>query len=636
MRILFGIIYDIFIHNPNRVAIALAFVTMAQVAPPTKLATQSIQVNENLSKYPQTHYGIPKSDVDFASARDSLRDRQTGITSNSFIGQNQKIFLNIPNQQRNLVPDETVFRLTTKAVNFKPLHNIGGTIQRAIREVIIRDGRGQVLERHNDFNLITQILIDAHIPKRVQDNVMQPEGIYASYFTYETNERPVMAFYGNAPNNDHRFLTDSGVLNTVEQTTDAFTGQFVTGDRLLFIKQIEHEKNNGSGTLEAKFTMPVVRVREVFASMSQNNQTIFYNRDGGAFELGDNYNSEIGVAGNPAAIPNDLKFEGKENDVLLQFPRTYFTPYWKHVARKWLQEKEVVFNFQLLCSGIFTTSKHWPLWVSKGLQVEITLDSNNIIWHDRTSKETSIDSGVFQELSTPPQLQVTRADVLYTAVTLTPVMQAALESQYARRGLNFLVPAFHCDTRNVGTTGIIQEDYYNSFAMLTRVYQCCRNQSQIDTVQRDSFRYHPLRPTRRFWEYNRIYMPHWGNDNDLAPIDHYLESRKGINLLGDKKTELISLANFDSDGDQNQVQQNKVAGNGLPELILGKDKAIELFMNSLETEPSGFLTGVDTNNGTLRLRIETNDTGTPKQIVVVFMFYKLITYQDGSPPLVQE
>ena len=126
-------------------------------------------------------------------------------------------------------------------------------------------------------------------------------------------------------------------------------------------------------------------------------------------------------------------------------------------------------------------------------------------------------------------------------------------------------------------------------------------------------------------------MPHWGNDNDLNSIDHYLESRKGINLLGDKKMELISFAQFNGRNSAGFENFNDY----LVSFNTSMEKCKEIFVNNLETEPSGFLTGVDTNNGTIRLRIET-PSGANKQIFMIFMAFKMITFQDGSPPLVQE
>lgn len=560
---------------------------MAQVAPPTKLALQSIQVNENLSKYPQTHYGIPKSDNDFAAARDSLRDRERGITTNSFVTENQKITLIIPPQQRNIVPDETIIRFKVKTNNMADDTKIGGSIQRAIRTLVIRDGRGTVLEQIHDYNLIAQRLIDVHIPERVQNSVMQTEGIYPTYDNV-VQRKPIRAFFIDS---NHRLNAGNGsqLVNSNTTSGDAqknlsYTSDLLPGDVAIAIP---------SGTSLD------IQSRKCVGKSSQ---------------------TAIALNAAWTTSPNDFT-----DGSLLIAPRSEVSDYFRHVKSPFLDGKEVTFAFQLIGSGLMTSSKHIPLWVTKGLQIEMTLDTNNVI---------------YESVMGSPEIQVTQADVLYTAVTLTPVMQSALESQYHRRGLNLLVPVFHVDLRNVGTGGngsggtqVIQEDYYNSFAMLNRIYQGTRAQNKITNFAFDSFENVRLAPSRRYIEYNRIYMPHWGNDNDLLPIDHYLESRKGINLLGDKKLELISFGQFSS----NQIPTHANPNDYLtPNLQSTLEKCKEIFVNNLETEPSGFLTGVDTNNGTIRLRIETADTSTQKQIYMIFMAFKMITFQDGSPPLVQE
>ena len=47
-------------------------------------------------------------------------------------------------------------------------------------------------------------------------------------------------------------------------------------------------------------------------------------------------------------------------------PRDEATPYFRHVKTQWLGGQEVVFCFQLIGSGLMTSSKHIPLWVTKG------------------------------------------------------------------------------------------------------------------------------------------------------------------------------------------------------------------------------------------------------------------------------
>lgn len=559
---------------------------MAQVAPPTKLALQSIQVNENLSKYPQTHYGIPKSDNDFAASRDSLRDRERGITTNSFVTENQKVTLIIPPQQRNLVPDETIIRFKFKVANWLPQFRMGGSIQRFIRTMIIRDGRGTVLEQIHDYNQIAQRLIDVHIPERVQENLMQVEGIYPSYKTYES--QIPQYFKGPSTGSTTAALINNGVQpvpSINEELNRPWTGEVQIGDTIVLLDK-----------------SPIGIDSEQISSKTFNSVV-----PTGTFTI------------DPSQGDADI----------MVWPRRLFTPYYRDISSKLLAKdganlpiEEVTLTFQPTASGLLTSSKHIPLWVTKGLQIEMTLDTNQVIF-EAPQRDTSLPNQGF------PAIQITQADVLYTAVTLTPVMQSALESQYHRRGLNLLVPVFHIDIRNVGTTTTIQEDYYNSFAMLNRIYQCCRDQSNIDDQAQDSLKLIRLNPTRRYMEYNRIYMPHWGNDNDLAPIDHYLEARKGINLLGDKKLELISFADFNSNGYDRDAYPSTVRDQQ------GYQTTKEIFVTNLETEPSGFLTGVDTNNGTIRLRIETAST-VGKNLQVIFMAFKMITFQDGSPPLVQE
>lgn len=614
---------------------------MAQVAPPTQLALQSIQVNENLSKYPQTHYGIPKSDNDFAAARDSLRDRARSINTNNYVSQNEKITLIIPPQQRNLVPDETLIRLEVGVsgdYNLSP-YSINGSIQRAIERITIRDGRGTVLETINNYNVIAETLMQAHIPERAQKNILQAEGVYPSETTYALSgedNRKVITFRSAVSQANIKPTSDDPDVGTTEEFQNValtptlfpehnrtFNGTYT---KLTDQSNVSANDNNNRPYSEICKVGDTILINVVTGIAPVITETFYVYVvevvDDGVI-LSENILSKL-VRNAAAGAVGRLNW-------LQICPRNTFSDYYRNISQRWRKNQTATFTFNPIASGILTSSKHIPLWVTKGLQIELTLAGNNTIFNTKNTTFTN-----------PPQIKVTDADVFYTAVTLTPVMQSALESQYHRRGLNLLVPVFHCDLRNVGTTTIIQEDYYNSFAMLNRTYQFCRSQAAIDRITSDSFRHVLTAPTRRYIEYNRIYMPHWGNDTDTNAIDHWNESRKGINLLGDKKFELISYGQHVSDGYIENVNNSvgAVDENGVPYNTEGvslrsASKCKELFINNLETEPSGFLTGVDTNNGTIRLRLETSKAAN-KQLVMIFMAFKMITFQDGAPPLVQE
>ena len=634
---------------------------MAQVVPQNRVALQSIEVNENLANYPQTHYGVPKSDADFASQRDSFRERTRGITTSSTVKENQNITIIIPPQQRNLVPDETQFRFKCKINNYQAYTRIGGSIQRIIRSVRIVDGRGKPLEQIYDYNVLFQCLVDVHIDPRAACKILQTEGVYETYKTHDTKGK-TLAYHGadlirSGTTSRITALADStmqAVQFTNAEGTPQITGLTSTGST--GITKILGEAKDANGN----FLKDHPLTRTFFRTNCIPSDTVLVVGDSGAASRclvpdpgnldGVFFGSEF--TNQPQALTGPTATNINSSDVnngpiirslasIVIFPTLHYSDYYNHVVSKWIVGGEATFVFQLLGSGLMTSTKHLPLNITKGLQFEFTIDTNaRSLIHDKEAAHVSTVEEVKKfgsvvipkEPTNAPSIEITQADVLYTAVTLTPVMQTALESQYLRRGLNYMCPVFHVDRRNVEDATTINIDYYNSFAMLNRIYYFAFDQQKLSSYLYDSFQPIQLNPTRNFLEYNRIYMPHWGNDTDLSNIDHFNESRRGINVLGDRKLCLNTWGEFNSKGRLIDFDNTQMADAGM---VTSLHKCKEYFVQTLETEPSAFMTGVDTNNGTIRLRLETANTS-QKQIVTIFMALKLITFMDGAPPEVHE
>ena len=782
---------------------------MANTAPPTHLALQSVKVNENLAKYPQTNYSIPASDADFASSRDSLRERAAGITSTSTVKSNQKITFMIPPMARCIVPDETVLRIKCKINNFGPHTRIGGSIQRAFTTYSLQDGRGTNYEHMRHFNRITDMLIQKHIERRVQYAIMGPEGIYE----YEQPYYPAEVYHsrmtdlsdafvpvdteddgtgasqsllktmdvygatnqefktGNAYNHDICAMVEPGdlleadgierigsiaatsfrggqkcgfkaviqdesvqlfseVRNAQHATLDskmvtqaweagstiAFgmnrqlqgllnpygtyswqplvgigtgdagqnvvlfvnTGQVAVGDVLRISSPFAQGVNNNLATLPGQFQKPHYGVVTAFnpgVSITLSNVdgiTYFNNPAVGVDCVYNLYRLATDTQSALSTTTVDTEEGSRKQhmlDVQSQWDKAMSrswkiwkevakTPWYRHVYSKSLVHRtdlgafdsaqEIVFTFQLIASGFFNSSKFIDLEVTKGLKVELTLDSDLITFIDMSKANNT------GTMTLNPSLEVTQADIMYTAVTLTPVMQAALQSSFMKRGLNLLLPSFAMDIRNIGSNITISEQFFHSYAMLNRIYHWFQDATTYNNlIGYNSFKPLAARPKRMGWEYNRILVPHWSNDTDLVVNDYYHESRKGQNLLGDRNRFFDTWVDFH--GDENDAKGDGGRRGG----AMGP-----YYVTNLEAEPSGFLTGIDTNSVGIKLNVEFEEMSTvnewggkknnqsqdmairvdaaiaannvSKMLMVVFMYFKMITIRFKDPPLVQE
>ena len=313
-----------------------------------------------------------------------------------------------------------------------------------------------------------------------------------------------------------------------------------------------------------------------------------------------------------------------------------FTPWYNHIGSKLYSgggnigvghtSQEITFTFHPTVSGILSSTKHIPLWITKGISIELELDKPINFLRDARSFYSYTKSS-FDNLpdNSKPYISITRAEVLWTGVDLTEKMIKSIDRQHEQSGIHMCFPSFFCEsngpkvfmpstmTRPPNT--IYKVEFKNSYAMLNRVYSFGSEKSKW---RNDSFNTLNLSLSQRSWEYNRIYRPDWGTDLNVESIDHFYQNHRSLGTLNDYLSNNFTLSDF----------------HNYPSLAR---KRLKYYVDEFESEPSGFLTGIDTNNEKMVYRVTPGAVSIPSEVAYYFIwhFYKLAVYRKGEPIFVK-
>ncbi len=603
-------------------------------------------------------YKCPKADHDIANLRNSFRKRDNTVSEARPVGEGQTVKLNIPDCMKTLVPGETAIRITVKLHNFDSLTYMDGGVQRLFNRLIIKDGHGVELESIEHYNRVYQTLFDVHVPEHLKYTSFQQEGVYK----YEV---PSMLVGPRASWNGLSAGTDwtSNIQPNPDGTYISSVNKFdkVAKDNLQPSQLTDFSKYLAWRPL-------FNRTNDVANAPSNTSQDSYWSvsvSDTGSAETS-SYTSVVedvfdprttGVPGrrgiklygDPLNFPTLTGIieggEGEEDDVnvptVMYHGHHVYTPWYYHIGKKYYEtpgpspgldkgpghvSNEITFVFHPAASGILSSTKHIPLWITKGLEIELEMDRPSSYLRDARSDFPSTQSN-FNTLSenNKPFIEITRAEVIWTGVDLTEKMITSINKQYEHQGLHFCYPSFTCEEREEFTGDLSQDitgkiEFKNRFAMLNRVYSnasISKNAGTLNEWSVDTFNTVNHNPTVRSWEYNRIYRPDWGSDQNIGVVDHYYQTKKSIG----------SLHNYRSD--------DFIFGNTQVICNDGKKQTC-YYIDEFETEPSGFLTGVDTNNEKMVYRYRpTKDVGVNESFYFTWHYYNLAVYRRGEPVIVK-
>ncbi len=607
-------------------------------------ATTHLKHVETVGRVPFIDYKLPRADHDIANARNSFRKRDNTITDARPAGSGQIIKLKIPACIKTMVPGETAIRITVKLHNFDSLTYMDGGIQRMFYRLVIRDGHGVELENIERYNRVYQTLFDVHVPEAIKYTAFQQEGVY-EYEVPSMLVGPRAAWSGvfqegdwNAnihPGTDHRFINSINTFQVPAATNKE--PNFITDFQryMGWRSQYNHEEQNEEAFEERQ---------QAHWSTSSSNATNGYTRTVNTVvesmfnpqSTGNPGNRGIQLYGDPITIP-DLEGDAEANAHVMYHGHHCYTPWYYHIGKKYYEQpgsnldkgpghvsSEITFVFHPTASGVLSSTKHIPLWITKGMEIELEIDKPYNYLRDHRDKSTSL-IGSFRNLPTSslPFIEVVRAEVLWTGVDLTEKMIKTIDKQYDSSGLHFCFPSFFCEERdeikdlNNSTTHKLE--FKNRFAMLNRVYSNISIPFGPDATPWgiDSFNTISRQPTVRSWEYNRIYRPDWGTDLNVEDIDHFYHCKRSLGTL------------------QNYRSDDFIFGNFHDKPTNGKKKT-NYYIDEFETEPSGFLTGIDTNNEKMVYRFRpTNSTLHGERFFFTWHFYKLAVYRRGEPVFVK-
>ena len=613
---------------------------MAQAVPETKLELRGLPTQTKIGQYDPTNYLVPRMDADFIIARMSFRERALGVTTSTPRKEGDKLHLKIPAQQRSLIPKETYISLKCRATIETTDAQIDEaqkarlsstiefeTIQNLFENLVIRDGRGTVLEDVRGYNIVNNVIQNTHLSPEYRNSVLQTEGYYDTHALVElTNGSPdatdprqmfsplrlkMLPKENIAPNDQpvqyemqYQNLLPASVLANVTpgHTLVPFMGdsRFANTDTVNDHIGIEYRqvilqvplkgRRWADGQILPDITQDITQIRAPIKYLAQapNTSPILW------FEL-----TTPEVQGlydeDDGSVLNNLNEQWIHTFAALA-PGA--SPYGRNVQKDMFSNSGANFSFRPIASGLLNSNKHIPLWATNGLHLEFVLDTDKNFFTSR--------------LGITAKIEIIEAHINYTVATYSPVVQAALEAKYIRDGINLIIPTYHINTRSSLNGGSISEEFQESFAMLDTLYTFVRRQDTLNSKYVHSFKFHSLPVQKYVVDYNRMKFPNWGSEEDLSDTDLYMEFRKGLHLLHSNIFQTISFDQWKTWGKQ-------------------------IMITNFSRYPEGNLSGVDTNTGRIKVNFKYTDNAesTPYQLIAMFQYQQLITMKDGTPTLIQ-
>lgn len=336
----------------------------------------SIDKTTDVSRYPEIDYSLEKMDRIFLDSVAYQREEMKN--SNNSKKQNTKMRFFIPAQQRAIDPSELFFQLRVaartsvdgdlNATDQKEIRLASGGVHSLFREMIIRDGRGNLIEKISEYNLITKVLQDTLLTKEVKNNLLNVEGVYSDYDLYNSVHTRVPI-----PGAGAITIALTAANNTVTGVNTTFLGNVFPGDKLYFN--------------DVEYTV---------VSVTTNTSLVV--------------NNIVADAAASPIVPRRDYIEGVrqvESEYKLNHHNSLFTA------------DGATFCFQPYASGFLSQNKYLHLDHYGGLEFEFTLDSNAIIFDDTNPNNTA-------------NIYVKEGYVHYTALEFSPIVEAALAKAYMR------------------------------------------------------------------------------------------------------------------------------------------------------------------------------------------------------------
>lgn len=336
----------------------------------------NLDTTTDVKRFPEIDYSLPPMDKIFIDSVSYYREEMKN--SNNAKKANTKMRFYIPAQQRAIDPAELYFQLNVACrtaadanlpqVDQNRVRLADGGVHSLFRELIIRDGRGNIIEKILNYNLVSKVLQDTLLSKEVKNNLLNVEGVYSA-LDLKTTKHTKQALTGNTIQ-----LVAAGAAKAhLVGVGTSFSTQLASGSRVSF---------NGN--------------TYVISSVDTDTKAFV-----------------VGNLNNVNAVAIDAKRDFVEG--LVQVDSDYKLNHHDDM----MTADGAVFCFQPYCSGFLSQNKYLHLDQLGGLEFEFTLDSNNMIW-DNTN--TNNNANVF----------VRKGYCHYTALEFSPVVESALTKGYMR------------------------------------------------------------------------------------------------------------------------------------------------------------------------------------------------------------
>lgn len=573
--------------------------------------------------------------------------RSTEISESSPASQENYVYFNIPDMRAALDLRSIYFKLKMKVGNGWQANTLftNGGIQRFIRKLQITDGRNNIIEDNENYNFTVYALDLIYIEEDDFYKYFQNEGIYEHPYSF-MNSGPVRVYPGmtDATSSQNGALPSQG-LGIVDDTAESAIANPTFESKLSIHRELQFGdytwvlnpaqddvnltrpymmitpasfKNSAHYLQPDPFDQLTVEISSKLKGIIDTKSAGKYIFPSGPLNIGHTVYNSV----NPAASANTFAFS--DSQCILVFPRPTYTPYWKHVMRKFANNEAATFTFQLRGSGFLQMHQHVPLWLMKGLTIRFQIEKDNIAF-----------TNYRQSLSQPVNAMFTQADIHYSLMYLEPDDLAAVDYRAKTAGIRLMYPKYHVVERRVkGAQKRLQEAYPMHYKMLDKTlvyFKSIPNTESNATIFKDSFRWIRTNPKRRYWDYNQVQLPLWGTDKDLEDIDHYMDMKESC-----KYKSKITYGEFGS-------LSNEVAGRSLfgpptsdtgnSELYM-KQRVKEVFATSFRCDPSDIFSGIKVATKKpmiLHMTLGDDISSEDKILTVIFKYYSILDIRLDHP-----
>jgi hypothetical protein len=453
-----------------------------------------MNISSDVADIAELDFSLSESLADFFHSRTTIREQ---MVNGSTIRPGQTMKFKLPDDE-HLVDLNTVYlALKVQLYGNGAFPELRGSIQRKFNRMVVKTGNGTILEEVEDYGTVADLQHKLYLPYSYRTNFLQAEGIYSDYRQYSVNPSAVK-------------LAQTAIYdanNTI--TLNANNADGVSVGDIVYVE---------GNTAVAAETKQRSHIRLVTARPAANTITVDE-----AFPYASDIQSPIWVLGNRSTNPSYSKLNSAYVD-----SKTGGAQSATAGQGRWMV-------FKLDASGFFNAEKLFPLWLTNGLQLEMTLHP----------QARSVD---VPTVANPGQdeLRILDGYLHYEAVRPRDVIVSALNTEFST-GLNMEILTWERNQKILNQTNSHNHKIENDISHANKIYWV-RRSADVDTtsgLDQDYVSTQYSEDDASWWQFEsaKIKYPY---DPVYRPVVSFVEMAKGAEIYDRLTADFMSLEEYES------------------------------------------------------------------------------------------